>query len=279
MNGSDPLDSLLRLMQALRDPASGCPWDLKQDFASIAPHTLEEAYEVIDAIEQGDMTHLRDELGDLLFQIVFYAQLGAELGLFDFMDIASAVTEKLLRRHPHIFPDGSLESAGTANDISAEQVSFNWEKIKQQERGKTEARQSLLDDVPIALPALTRAAKLQKRAASAGFDWSNTRQVLDKLDEEKSELVEALATGEQDAVDDELGDLLFSAVNICRHLGKDPEQLLRRGNSKFESRFRAMETLARVRGTEFGLLTIDQQEQLWQECKQLQASLVADEEK
>jgi len=235
---------LLDIMSALRDPDSGCPWDLQQDFASIAPHTLEEVYEVIDAIEQGNMTHLQAELGDLLFQIVFYARLAQEQGEFDFADIAHGLGRKLLQRHPHVFPDGTLESAGRKPDVSLQAVSVTWEQIKRAERRqKHEGPESMLDDVPHALPALMRATKLQKRAATAGFDWQQRTAVVEKLREEITELEDALDSGDQGKVADEFGDVLFTMVNLSRHLGLNAETVLRSANRKFESRFRAMEAL------------------------------------
>jgi ATP diphosphatase len=245
---SDPaaaLNRLLDIMSALRHPQHGCPWDLQQDFASIAPHTLEEVYEVIDAIEQDTLDQLQAELGDLLFQIVFYAQLGRERGDFDFASIAQGISRKLLQRHPHVFPDGTLESAGHKPEIAAAEVAVTWEQIKQQERQqKQQGPVSILDDVPHALPALLRAAKLQKRAATAGFDWKDHSGVLEKMREELAELDHALAVGRQADVAEEFGDLLFTMVNLARHLDINPESVLRASNRKFETRFRAVERLA-----------------------------------
>lgn len=245
---SDPavaLKRLLDIMSALRDPQHGCPWDLQQDFASIAPHTLEEVYEVIDAIEQGTLDHLEAELGDLLFQIVFYAQLGQERGDFDFASIAQGIGSKLLQRHPHVFPDGTLASAGHKPELGADDVSVNWEQLKQIEREqKQQGSASRLDDVPFALPALMRAAKLQKRAATVGFDWKDRRGVLDKLREELAELEQALDAGDAQGITAEFGDLMFTMVNLSRHLGLNPESALRAANRKFESRFRVVEQLA-----------------------------------
>lgn len=245
---SDPasaLTLLLDIMAALRDPHSGCPWDLQQDFSSIAPHTLEEVYEVVDAIEQGSVGQLEAELGDLLFQIVFYARLGQEQGDFNFASVAQGISRKLLQRHPHVFPDGSLASAGRKPDLDAAAVSVSWEQIKQVEREqKLAGSASMLDDVPLALPALMRAAKLQKRAAAAGFDWKQRAGVIAKLREELDELEQALAAGEQRQIVEEFGDVLFSMVNLSRHLHVNAETALRAANHKFESRFRAVELLA-----------------------------------
>jgi ATP diphosphatase len=243
------LNRLLDIMAALRNPEYGCPWDLQQDFTSIAPHTLEEVHEVIDAIEQGTLDQLEAELGDLLFQIVFYAQLGRERGDFDFTSIAQGICRKLLQRHPHVFPSGTLESAGRKPEIGAAEVSVNWEQIKQDERQqKQQGLVSVLDDVPHALPALLRAAKLQKRAATGGFDWKDHTGVLDKVREELAELEQALAGDRQEQVADEFGDLLFTMVNLARHLDLNPESVLRASNRKFEARFRAVERLAAEEG-------------------------------
>ncbi len=268
------LTDLLRLMACLRDPQQGCPWDLKQDFDSIVPHTLDEVYEVIDTIERQDYPHLGDELGDLLFQVVFYARLAEEAGYFDFSDVVSGLTEKLLRRHPHLFPAGTLASFGQGSDLDEATIRANWERIKRQERaGKPEqedvpADASVLADIPAALPGLLRAHKLQKRAASVGFDWSELAPVLDNLAAELTELREAVASGDRANIADELGDLLFSCVNLSRHLGEDSEQVLRAANRKFEARFRRVETLAReqqidMSGADEALL-----DQLWQQAKQ-----------
>lgn len=258
-------------MDALRDPNHGCPWDLEQDFASIAPHTLEEVHEVIAAIEEGSSTQLAAELGDLLFQIVFYARLGKERGDFDFTSIAEGISRKLLLRHPHVFPDGTLESAGQPAGISASQVAVNWEQIKQTERQQdSSVPVSALDDVPLALGALHRAGKLQKRAASQGFDWKNAKGVLDKLDEELHELRQAIAEGEQENIADELGDVLFTTVNLARHLQLDSESVLRKANRKFERRYRSMETLVSEAGLGWDELDLEMLEQFWQAAKKIE---------
>lgn len=234
------VDELLAVMDRLRDPVSGCPWDLQQTFASIVPHTLEEAYEVADAIERGDRADMRDELGDLLFQVVFYAQLGAEEGSFDFDSIASGVRDKLVRRHPHVF--------GDAGPTTAADQRASWEAIKAEERarrGEGATPPGALDGVPLALPALTRSRKLQSRAARVGFDWPVAGQVFDKVREELDELEEAVAGDpvDQAHVAEEVGDLLLACVNLARKVGVDPEQALRNGNHKFESRFRGLEAV------------------------------------
>ncbi|MGA0806436.1 MAG: nucleoside triphosphate pyrophosphohydrolase [Pseudohongiellaceae bacterium] len=268
---SDPavaLNRLLEIMAALRNPQSGCPWDLQQDFASIAPHTLEEVYEVIDAIEQGSLEQLEAELGDLLFQIVFYAQLGRESGDFDFATIAEGIAHKLLHRHPHVFPYGSVDSAANKPEIGADQVSANWEQIKQEERQrKQRGPVSRLDDVPHALPALLRSAKLQKRAATAGFDWKDHTGVLAKLHEELGELQEAIESGRQQDIAEEYGDLLFCMVNLARHLRVNPESALRAANRKFESRFRAAETMARADHVDLSELDAAAVDAYWRRAK------------
>ncbi|ODS23441.1 nucleoside triphosphate pyrophosphohydrolase [Candidatus Endobugula sertula] len=239
---------LLQLMSHLREPEYGCPWDLAQDYQSIAPSTLEEAYEVVDAIEQGDRQQLKEELGDLLFQVVFYSQLGSEEGAFNFADITSEITAKLLRRHPHVFPNGVLESRinhKKNEDTNQESVKASWENIKQTERIQ-KGHHSVLDDIPKVLPAVVRAAKLQKRASSIGFDWESSEGVYDKLAEELAELKEAQLSNNRSAIEDELGDVLFTVVNLARHLKINPEMALRRANTKFEQRFRCMEKQAQA---------------------------------
>lgn len=267
------IEDLLQLMARLRDPETGCPWDLKQDFYSIVPHTIEEAYEVADAIERGDMAHLPDELGDLLFQVVFYARLGYEQTQFDFTDVVDQVTRKLLRRHPHVFPDGTLDSRREAGETPSDAaVGRNWDAIKAEEARATSPEQgSVLDDVTPGLPAFQRSAKLQKRASGMGFDWPDTSMVFDKLHEETEELREAWQNqtdaADTDAVEDELGDLLFVCVNLSRFLGVDAEQALRRANIKFERRFRCMEQSLMDQEGEFHGLDIDRLEALWQQAK------------
>ncbi len=224
-----PIDRLNAIMARLRAPVGGCPWDVEQTFATIAPYTLEEAYEVADAIERGDMDDLRSELGDLLFQVVFHARMAEEQGLFAFDDVATAISDKLERRHPHVFGDVTgLDSAG--------EVKVRWEDIKAAER-KSRDQHGVLDDVPVGLPALTRAAKLTKRAARVGFDWPSTAEVLDKLDEEVAELKVEIAAGDLDKARGELGDLLFVMANLARKLGVEPEDALRGANAKFVRRF------------------------------------------
>lgn len=258
-----PIERLIQIMAKLRDPDGGCPWDLEQNFSTIAPYTIEEAYEVADAIERDDMADLRDELGDLLLQVVFHSQMANEAGLFSINDVADAINEKMVRRHPHVFgSDTTIKSADAQKSA--------WEDVKAAERSaksETNAVESVLDGVAIALPALLRAEKLQKRAARSGFDWTNPEDIFDKLDEEVGEVREAITSGDKDAIEDEIGDLLFVGANLARRLKIDPEMALKRANQKFERRFRAMETLATDRGLVFSELNLDEQENLWQEIK------------
>lgn len=233
------LDDLIYLMSRLRDPDTGCPWDLKQTYQSITAYTLEEVYEVVDAIDRNDLEHLSEELGDLLFQVVFYCQLAAEEGQFTFDQVVSKITSKLIRRHPHVFPDGTLQSL-RSEAIDEQTVKDNWQAVKQQER-QDKGEHGLLDDVPLALPALARAVKLQKRAASVGFDWPNAAPVIDKVKEELQELQEEIIDGDQQRAEEELGDLLFSCVNLARHLSIDPEKALSLANKKFKQRFEGLE--------------------------------------
>ena len=264
------LDDLLYLMQRLRDPEHGCPWDLKQDFASIAPHTLEEAYEVADAIAAGDYHQLAGEVGDLLFQVVYYAQLGREAGHFDWQDVVDGITRKLVRRHPHVFPDGNLRTPPGTLRLDEQQISRRWEEIKAEERAeRADAPQqlSLLDDVPRALPALSRAQKLQKRAAASGFDWDAVDPVIDKIAEELEEVREAIGSRDQRAVEEEIGDLLFAMVNLARHLKVDAETALRGGNEKFERRLRHIERRLRDQGRAFSEVGLQELDRLWDEAK------------
>jgi nucleoside triphosphate diphosphatase len=262
------INELLKIMEMLRDPEHGCPWDRKQTYQTIAPHTLEEAYEVIDTIEREDYEHLANELGDLLFQVVFYAQLGKEEGRFDFNDIVSEIGNKLLQRHPHVFPEASAESFGTRSTVVQDQVEANWETIKQTERQQKGGEDtSVLDDIPKSFPALTRATKIQKRAAHAGFDWPDHTGVLDKIREEIQELEEALEEQSHVHIEEELGDLMFTLVNLSRHLKIDSETSLRKANEKFESRFRALEKKAAINGISLQSLGLDKLEEYWQEVK------------
>jgi MazG family protein len=261
--GQPSIDRLLEVMARLRDPENGCPWDVQQSFATIAPYTIEEAYEVAAAIEDGDLGELKDELGDLLLQVVFHARMAEEAGAFAFEDVAAAISDKMIRRHPHVFGG---ESAETAEDVK-----LSWEEIKAAERAEKaeNTESSALDGVSKGLPALLRAAKLQKRAARVGFDWPESSQVFLKIDEELAELKEEIENGaEHDRIEDELGDLFFVLVNLARHLKVDPETALRRCNGKFERRFRALERDLTETGRSLQEASLDEMEAGWQAAKQ-----------
>lgn len=272
------IDDLLALMAVLRDPQQGCPWDIKQNWDSIVPHTLEEAYEVADAIERRAFDELPGELGDLLFQVVYYSQFGAEEARFDFHDVVHTLTAKMLHRHPHVFPDGSLASRRTGPAESEgrlvadiQRVNERWESLKAEEREAREAR-SVLDDVPRALPALSRAAKLSKRAARVGFDWPDSRGVIAKIREELDEVEEALEAGNHRHACDEVGDLLFAVTNLARTLKADPEQCLRTTNAKFERRFRYIEHALAAKGTTPQEAGLEEMERHWQAAKRQEAT-------
>ncbi|WP_299310556.1 nucleoside triphosphate pyrophosphohydrolase [uncultured Halomonas sp.] len=277
MSHRHDLDDLLTLMAVLRDPEQGCPWDLKQGWDSIVPHTLEEAYEVADAIERRAWEELPGELGDLLFQVVYYARFGEEEGRFDFRDVIHTLTDKMLRRHPHVFPDGTLASRRppgvSAEEIESRQVHSRWESLKAEERAARasgEAPHSVLDDVPRTLPALSRAAKLSKRAARVGFDWPDARGVVAKIREELDEVEEALAAGDHDHAVEEVGDLLFAVTNLARTLKADPERCLRATNAKFERRFRHVEAALAADGLAPGEADLAAMERHWQAAKRLE---------
>lgn len=270
----DAVSRLLQVMAMLRNPENGCPWDLQQSIASLAPYTLEEVYEVVDAIENADLRQLRDELGDLLFQIVFYAQIATEKGEFDFQDIANAITEKLVRRHPHVFPGGEFGRLVAGSEITADEVIVNWEMIKQEERNaklaastSAEHSSSILDDIPRAMPALERARKLQKRAANVGFDWSDVAPVIAKLKEEIAEFEVALQQEGNERMTEELGDMLFALVNIARHCQIEPEMALRGANRRFETRFRWIEQALREQGRQPQHATLQELDELWEAAK------------
>ena len=252
------MDRLIAIMAALRTPGTGCPWDLEQDFASIAPYTVEEAYEVADAIARGNMDDLKSELGDLLFQAVFHARMAEEAGHFAFADVAAAISDKMARRHPHVF--------GEKGPRTAAEQTRDWEKQKAAERAARGA-DGLLDDVPIGLPGLTRAVKLQKRAARVGFDWATPEAVLDKITEETAELVAALEDGNADQIEDEFGDLLFVLANLSRHLNIDPETAIRRTNQKFVTRFAYIEQKLKASGRSVEEASLEEMEALWSEAK------------
>lgn len=268
------LNDLLHLMARLRDPKTGCPWDLQQNYQSIVPHTLEEAYEVADVIERQAWAELPGELGDLLFQVVYYSQLAAEDGRFEFAQVVDAITGKLVRRHPHVFPDGDLYGSADIPRLDEAAIKQRWEDIKAQERAERAAapeQLSLLDDVPQALPALSRSTKLQKRAAQVGFDWPEALPVLDKVREELDEVLEAMSQADERAIAEELGDLLFSVTNLARHLKVDPEAALRAANQKFERRFRFIEQRLSEAGVAIQSCDLAQLEQLWVEAKRSEA--------
>ena len=255
----DETSRLIAIMAALRDPKTGCPWDIEQDFASIAPYTIEEAHEVADAIQRGAWDELPGELGDLLLQVVFHAQMASEAGMFDFADVARAISDKLVARHPHVFGDES-------RDKSAEQQVRDWEAIKAQERA-AKAERGTLDGVALGLPALTRAVKLQNRAARVGFDWPATDEVLAKLHEETAELVAARDSGDPVHVAEEMGDLLFVMANLARHLGIDPEEALRSANAKFTRRFRSIEAALAAEGRRPEQSDLAEMDVLWDAAK------------
>ncbi|MFI4976962.1 MAG: nucleoside triphosphate pyrophosphohydrolase [Caulobacterales bacterium] len=256
-----PIFRLIEIMARLRDPVGGCPWDLEQTYATIAPYTVEEAYEVADAIERGDLKDLRDELGDLLLQVVFHSRMAEEDGAFDFAAVAEAINDKMIRRHPHVFADASHRD--TAEQTRA------WEEIKAVERAAKAqgAQESLLDDVPVALPALTRAVKLSRRAARVGFVWPSAREVMAKLHEEVAELEAELDAGDVDKAREELGDVLFVCANLARELDVDPEAALRGANAKFVRRFRFIETELKARGSSPAQSDLAEMDGLWDAAK------------
>ena len=254
---STAMEAVLEVMRRLRDPQTGCPWDKQQTLASIAPYTIEEAYEVADAIERGALGDLKEELGDLLFQVVFHARMAEELGAFDFAAVAQGLADKMRARHPHVFADGAARTA--------DEQTRHWEELKARERGAKQ-QTGVLDDVAMNLPALMRAEKLTKRAARIGFDWPDAAAVLEKLDEELAELGEARGHGDLDAMEDEMGDVLFVMANLARKIGVDPEKALRRANSKFTRRFQFIERRLRDEG-KTGVQKLEELEALWVEAK------------
>lgn len=270
MEPSRDISRLLEIMAALRTPVTGCPWDLEQNFETIKPYTIEEAYEVADAIERKDMGDLCEELGDLLLQVVFHAQMAEEKGQFSFGDVVEAITRKMIRRHPHVFAVSDADTPGA--------VKAQWDEIKAEEKreradrrakaGYVEPNQGLLGSVQRSFPALTEALKIQEKAAKVGFDWKEAAPILDKIEEEIGELREALAEGNQTAVADELGDLIFATVNIGRHVGADPEMALRGTNTKFRKRFRYIETSLEESGEDIVAASLERMEALWVEAKE-----------
>jgi ATP diphosphatase len=270
MQSASDIHRLIDIMAMLRDPVAGCPWDVQQTFASIVPFTIEEAYEVADAIERGATEDLREELGDLLLQVVFHARMAEEAGLFDFGGVVEAITAKLVRRHPHVF--------GDAGALSSDEVKSSWGRIKAEEKrakraaetkdGRhAEAKSGALDGVPLALPALTRALKLQEKAGKVGFDWNDVRAVLDKIREEIIEVEAEIAKGSAQALSGEVGDLLFATTNLARHLRVDPEAALRSANAKFERRFAHIEMRLAEGGRTPDDASLDEMERLWAEAK------------
>lgn len=266
------LADLLYLMQRLRNPETGCPWDLKQDFISVLPHTLEEAYEVADAIERQDWPHVEEELGDLLFQVIFYGQIAAERQLFNTESIIDKLVKKLIRRHPHVFPEGTLQSERDTDETPQEaQIAVSWERIKQQEKAAQNPNKPqeshLLDAVPPAFPALTRALKLQKKASKVGFDWPNIEGVFDKVNEELLELTAEIGIKDnKQRQQEELGDLLFTLVNVARHLDIDPESALRGCNTRFQQRFNQVEQQIIQQGG-WAQASAESMESAWQTAK------------
>ncbi len=270
MKPSRDIANFLRVMAALRTPVTGCPWDLRQDFASVVTYTIEEAYEVADAIERNDLVDLKDELGDLLLQVVFHARMAEEQGAFNFADVVQAISTKMIRRHPHVF--------GEAQKLPEAEVNRIWDDIKKQEKDERRAAREakglpddtpigLLDSVPVALPGLTRAMKLQAKASTVGFDWNDARLVLAKIREEADEIEEALDSGDQNAVAGEIGDLLFAVVNLARHVKADPEAAVRRTNEKFMRRFHYIEEQLAARGSSLDAASLDEMDALWNDAK------------
>jgi ATP diphosphatase len=277
---SHPIEQLESIMAQLRDPKTGCPWDSKQTFETIVPHTIEETYEVADAIHSQDWAHLKEELGDLLFQVIFYAQMAKEQQWFNFSDVVETLNEKLVRRHPHVFDEQA------SRDLSDEQLNAQWQQIKQQEKalkatqvastesssetGVSKDAQSILDSIPASMPPLLRATKMQKACAKVGFDWDSLGPVVDKVQEEVQEVVdEAVQVDiDQDALELEVGDLLFAVVNLSRHLGKNPDQALLKANQKFESRFRKVEMMVQAESKTLKDYNLDQLDGFWNRVKQ-----------
>jgi len=257
-----PIEQLVEIMTILRDPQKGCPWDLKQNFASIVPHTIEEAYEVADAIEQQDWTAVQEELGDLLFQVIFYSQLGKEQGLFDFDDVVAGINEKLTRRHPHVFGEAEFEDDAAIN--------ANWEAEKAKEREAKGEDVSILANIPKALPALTRADKIQKRCSKHGFDWNTVGPVVEKVKEEIDEVMDEViqVSPNQGKIEEEVGDLLFAVANLSRHLNVKPESALQRANKKFERRFREVEKNVLEQGKHFDECSLEMLDEEWDKVKQ-----------
>lgn len=276
MKADRDIARLIEIMAALRDPGTGCPWDLEQDFASIAPYTIEEAYEVADAIERGDLADLRDELGDLLLQVVFHAQMAKEQGKFNFPDVVEAITTKMIRRHPHVF--------GERRDWTPDEVKASWKRIKLEEKAERRAereaaghpaeRTGLLADVSAAMPPLARAVKLQAKAGTVGFDWNDPKAVLAKMREEIDEIEEALDAGDNAGITDEIGDMLFAIANLARHLRIDPDMALSGTNAKFIRRFTYIENELEAKGKTLAGSSLEEMDALWNEAKRAEQGLV-----
>lgn len=277
------VQDLTYLMARLRDPETGCPWDKEQTFATIVPHTLEEAYEVADTIEREDWSHLKEELGDLLFQVIYYSQMASESGWFDLGDVIDGLIEKMVRRHPHVFVDGQLysnlsktsfqASAASTDNVSIQDVSQRWDEIKAEEKnstGEPHTQPSILADIPLGFPALTRAAKIQKKASKVGFDWPDVQGVLAKIREELEEVEEEIAADNLPNAQKEFGDLLFAVTNLSRYLKKDPESALRGTNQKFEYRFQYIERQLQQAGLTFDDVSLEQMDGWWDEAKALE---------
>jgi nucleoside triphosphate diphosphatase len=262
---SNAIKQLLYLMSCLRDEEFGCAWDKKQTYKSIAPYTLEEAYEVLDAIEREDFEHLKEELGDLLFQVVFYAQMAEEQQRFTFDDIATGIVEKMLRRHPHVFPDGDITRFGEPAMLSEEQIAQQWQQIKAQEKGSVD--KGLLTDVPVSMPALMQAVKLQQKAAKVGFDWPEVAPVFDKIREELDELEEAMKQKSRLDVEEEMGDVLFAVSNLSRHLAVSPDVALNKTNTKFRRRFGRIESLVAVQNKNLADCSLEELDRYWEQAK------------
>ncbi len=273
MTPSRDISRLIEIMAQLRTPVTGCPWDLEQDFATIAPYTIEEAYEVVDAIARGDLDDLREELGDLLLQVVFHARMAEEQNAFSFGDVVEAITRKMIRRHPHVFAD-------TNGNLTPGHVKGVWEQIKAEEKAERAARRpakasepkSLLSSVKAGQPALTRAMELQRKASTVGFDWNDPRAVLDKIREEADEIEAALDQRDADKLTEETGDLMFALVNLARHVGADPEAALRGTNAKFERRFAYIERALAAQGRTLEAASLDEMDELWNEAKEEEIS-------
>ncbi|NVK75698.1 MAG: nucleoside triphosphate pyrophosphohydrolase [Oceanospirillaceae bacterium] len=262
---SDAVRKLQYLMSCLRDEEFGCAWDKKQTYKTIAPYTLEESYEVIDAIEREDFDHLKEELGDLLFQVIFYAQMAEEERRFSLDDIATGVVEKMLRRHPHVFPEGNIDRFGEPTSLTEEQIAEQWQQIKAKEKGETKA--SLLDDVPVSMPALMQAVKIQQKVSKIGFDWPEVGPVFDKIREELDELEEAMKEQDDLHVEEEMGDVLFAVSNLARHLRVSPDIALSKTNIKFRRRFGRIESLVAMKGKHLTDCSLEELDRYWDQAK------------